>query len=123
MDGPVIEVKVVKQRSGQSIYRYKVVDVFRWLPTELAIPIVLCEICGGRASKLTSRGDFSYFRHHHRLSALILFEKNGERRYSYDGENPALHEAGRRWVEGAPLYEVEELVSKILKSIRSGVIV
>jgi hypothetical protein len=117
---PAIEVKVVKRRSGQSIYRYKVVDVSRWLPTELAIPIALCEVCGGRASRLTSRGNFSYFRHHHRLSILILFEKNGDRRYSYDGGIPALHEAGRKWVEGAPLYEVEELVSKALRQIRSG---
>jgi hypothetical protein len=51
-DNVVIEAKVVKQRSGQSVYRYKVVDIFRWLPTELAIPIALCEVCGGRASRL-----------------------------------------------------------------------
>jgi hypothetical protein len=31
------------------------------------------------------RGGFSYFRHHHRLAFLILSEKGGERRYSYNG--------------------------------------
>jgi hypothetical protein len=114
---PEIEVEVVKRRLGYSLYKYKVVDVFRWLPTELVIPIALCEVCGGRVSRLTSRGGFSYFRHRHRLAFLILSEKGGERRYSYNGGIPALHEAGRRWVEGASLYEVEELVSKALKPI------